>query len=74
MRKLQRGPAVPFLGGPLPVRLLVALGIFVAAFLVVLLVLWTMLGGIGLGLGWIVAMAAGLLAVKVYADRAPGDE
>ena len=67
--KLQEGRKLPFFGGPLPLRAVVAMGIFVAAFLVVWLILWALLGTLGLGLGWIVAAVAGFFAVKLAADR-----
>ena len=67
--KLQRGPTLPFFAGPLPMRALVAMGIFVAAFLAAWLILWALFGTIGLALGWILAAALGFLAVKAAADR-----
>ena len=74
MRKLQGGPAVSVFGASLPVRILLALAIFIAVFMVVLMALWSMIGGLGLGLGWILAMGAGLVAVKLYADRASREQ
>ena len=67
--KLQEGRTLPFFAGPLPMRAVVAIGIFAAVFLVSWLILWALLGGVGLGLGWIVAGVLGFLAVKWAADR-----
>jgi hypothetical protein len=67
--KLQAGPKLPFFAGPLPIRALLAMGIFVVVFMVVWLILWALLGTLGLALGWIVAAGAGLFTVKLAADR-----
>lgn len=69
LEKLQRGPKLSAGESEVPVPALVAIGIFVVAFMVVWMLLWAALGGLGLGLGWIVAAAVGAGAVKLYADR-----
>ena len=68
-RRLQEGPALELLGGRLPYRVLISMAIFVVVFMLVWVGLWAVLGGLGLGLGWIVAALAGLLAVKLLAAR-----
>jgi hypothetical protein len=67
---LNRGGTVRMLGADVPSRVLVAIGIFVAVFVLVYLLAWTVLGGLGLALGWILAMVVGSLAVKLFASRA----
>jgi hypothetical protein len=52
-----------------PTRSLAAMAIFVGVFMVAWMILWAAAGGIGLGLGWILAAGLGALAVKLYADR-----
>ena len=69
LEKLQGGPKLSAGETDVPVPALVAIGIFVVAFMIVWMLLWAVLGGLGLGLGWIVAAAAGAGAVKLYADR-----
>jgi hypothetical protein len=63
LRAWTEGPSFRFLGGELPIRALAAFGIFIAAFTVVYLALWALLGGLGLALGWIVAALAGAAVV-----------
>ena len=62
-RPLIEGRSFSLLGGELPHRTLLAIAVFIAVFLAVWLALWALLGGWGLGLGWIVALAVGALAV-----------
>jgi hypothetical protein len=68
-RKLEEGPKLPFLGGRLPVRTMVAMAIFVVLFALVWMALWAILGSIGLVLGWIVAAIVATVGVKLAADR-----
>jgi hypothetical protein len=68
-KRLQEGPALEMFGGRLPYRTLASMALFVVVFLLVWVGLWAALGGLGLGLGWIVAALAGLLAVKLLAAR-----
>lgn len=68
-RSLQEGRSFSLLGGEIPLRVLAALGIFVAVFVAVMLALWAALGGIGLALGLIVGALAGALAVKLLLGR-----
>ena len=63
--RLQRGPTVSILGASLPARVLMALGVFVLVFMLVLMALWGLLGGIGLALGWIPAAVVALLAIQL---------
>ena len=70
LEPLQKGPAVSLGFADFPVRILAAVGIFIAVFMAVWMILWAVGGGAGLGLGWLLAAAAGALAVKVYADSA----
>jgi hypothetical protein len=65
-RRLQDGPGITFLGGQISYRALAAIGIFIAAFMLVWVVLWAGMGGVGLGLGWIPAAAAGVAAVWLF--------
>ena len=67
--RLRQGPAFSLGSAELPVRTLAATGIFIAVFMAVWIALWYLLGGLGLGLGWLLAGAAGAVAVKAYADR-----
>ena len=69
-RKLEEGREVEVRGESLAVRPFVAIAIFVAAFTVLYLVTWTLLGGIGLAVGAFTGFFAGAFAVKLYADRA----
>lgn len=73
LKKLQEGSKLSVGESDVPVPALVAIGIFVVAFMIVWMLLWAVLGGLGLGLGWIVAAAAGAGAVKLYADRRETD-
>ena len=68
-RALDSGPKVSLLGAEVSRRTLLALGAFVLVFLLVWIALWGVFGGIGLALGWIVAMAAGGAAVWLLAQR-----
>jgi len=68
-RKLMGGRKINFFGGPLPVRSLAAIAVFIAVFVVVWLLLWAVLGSIGLIFGWLIAALVGLVAVKLFADR-----
>lgn len=70
--RLSEGRAVPATGGELTVRSVTAVAVFLVAFLAVYLVLWLLLGGLGLAFGWIAALAVAALAVKLYAERAAG--
>lgn len=63
--RLQRGPTVSLLGGSVPARVLIALGVFVVVFTVVYLALFGLLGGLGLALGWIPAAAVAFLAIQL---------
>lgn len=63
--RLNRGPTVSFFGAAVPARVLVALGVFVLVFTLVLMALWGLLGGIGLALGWIPSAVVALLAIKL---------
>jgi ferric-dicitrate binding protein FerR (iron transport regulator) len=67
---LQRGEALETPLGPLPLRSLAAIGLFVAVAVAVYLVLWALLGTLGLLLGWIPAAALGLLAARELGRRA----
>jgi hypothetical protein len=73
LEKLQGGSKLSVGESDVPVPALVAIGIFVVAFMIVWMLLWAVLGGLGLGFGWIVAAAAGAGAVKLYADRRGAD-
>jgi hypothetical protein len=65
-RSLQEGPGITLFGGEISYRTLAAIGIFIAAFMAVWVVLWAGMGGVGLGLGWIPAAAAGVAAVWMF--------
>ena len=67
--KLRQGRAIRFFGGQVPVRMIIAIAIFVAAFMVIWMALWFAIGMLGLVFGMLPAIAAGLLAVKLYGDR-----
>jgi hypothetical protein len=71
-QRLQRGPKLPFFAGPLPSRAIAALAVFVAAFVVVWIGLWALIGTLGLAAGWIVAAVAGFAAVRLVTRRAWG--
>ncbi|MFL5870825.1 MAG: hypothetical protein ACJ75R_07065 [Solirubrobacterales bacterium] len=62
-RVFQRGPGLALFGGVVPVRTMIALGVFVFAFVVVWMAFWAIAGGLGLALGWIPAALVGVLAV-----------
>ena len=64
--RLQRGRAFSFFGNPLPVRTLIAGGVFLVVFMAVWTALWAAMGGAGLGLGWIPAAVLGALAVGIW--------
>lgn len=66
---LQEGSSIPFFGGPLSVRAVLAIVVFLAIFMVVWLGLWTLIGGLGLALGWILAAGAGFLAMRAFTRR-----
>ena len=68
--RLQGGSTVSLLGAQVPVRVLLALGIFILVFMVAWTALWALGGTAGLGLGWIPAAAAGLVAVRLAARSA----
>ena len=68
LEKLSSGPSVSLFGGELPVRALVAIGVFVLTFIVSWMLLWAILGGLGFGLGWIVGAVLGAVAVKLTAE------
>lgn len=61
---VQEGDSVEMLGEQVPKRSLAALGIFVGAYAATLLVLWLLLGGIGLAIGVVAGAAAGFFAVR----------
>ena len=67
--RLQEGPKFSLGFAEFPVRILVAVGLFIAVFMAAWMLLWAVGGGAGLALGWLLAMAVGALAVKLYADR-----
>lgn len=70
----QGGPTVGVAGDPVPLRPFAAIVIFVLIFVVVDLITWTLLGGIGLAIGAALGAIAGALAAKLYVDRrAAGD-
>ena len=62
-RPLLEGSSISLFGGELPHRTLLAIGVFVVVFMLVWVALWGLVGGWGLGLGWIIAAAVGALAV-----------
>ena len=68
-RRLGEGPGITLFGGKIPYRTLLAIAVFVGVFLLVWVPLWAALGGVGLGLGWIPAAAAGAAAVWLLARR-----
>ncbi len=63
--RLQEGRAVSLLGNPVPVRVLIALGIFLVVFMIVWTALWALGGGLGLALGWIPAAVVGAFAIRL---------
>lgn len=71
-RNLQGGREVSVAGETVSVRPFVAIGIFLAVFVVLYLLTWTVLGGIGLAVGVLVGGVGGALAAKLYADRSAG--
>jgi hypothetical protein len=68
--RLQGGSTVSLLGATVPVRALLALGIFILVFMIAWTVLWSLGGTAGLALGWIPAAAAGLVAIRLVARSA----
>lgn len=70
MRNVTSGPEteIPMIG-PIPRRLLIAVLLFVVVTTVVYLALWSLLGGVGLFLGWIPGVIAGLYAVKKLGEH-----
>jgi Flp pilus assembly protein TadB len=69
--RLQEGRQVNLPGeAALPARSLAAVAIFTVVFVAVYMLCWTLMGTIGLAVGVIIALVAGALAVKLYADRA----
>lgn len=72
--RLQGGRTFGAFGAQVPVRSAAALGLFVAAFVVVYLLCWAILGGLGLLVGLILGVLAGIAAMKLYADRFPASE
>jgi hypothetical protein len=64
-QRLQQGRTVSLLGNPVPVRVLIALGIFLVVFMIVWTALWALGGGLGLALGWIPAAIVGAFAIRV---------
>ena len=74
LEALNEGRSISIMGTELPVRVLVAMGIFLAVFMAIWMLLWAAAGGAGLGLGWIVATVAGAVAVRLYSRRAQGGQ
>jgi hypothetical protein len=72
-RRLQRGRKLHFFGGPVPARVLVAMGVFIVCFMAAWMALWAILGSVGLVLGWIVALIVAAIAVQVFGDRVWGE-
>ena len=70
LERLQKGRHLAVPGAELPIRVVIALGIFVVAFMAVWMLLWAAAGGIGLGLGWILAAIVAGVVVALYARRA----
>ncbi|MGI9020495.1 MAG: hypothetical protein ACR2G3_07285 [Solirubrobacterales bacterium] len=68
--RLEQGRHVTIPGADVPIRGLVAMGIFVVAFMAVWMLLWAVAGGAGLGLGWIPAALVAGAVVVLYARRA----
>jgi Flp pilus assembly protein TadB len=69
--RLQEGRQVNLPGeAALPARSLAAVAIFTVVFVAVYMLCWALMGTIGLAVGVIIALVAGALAVKLYADRA----
>jgi hypothetical protein len=67
---LQEGRQIKVPGAEVPVRGVVAMGIFLVTFMVTWMLLWVTAGGIGLALGWILATVAAAGVVLLYARRA----
>ena len=67
---LQRGETLDSPLGPLPRRSLVGMALMVAIGAACYLIAWTLLGTVGLLLGWIPAVALGMLAAREYGRRA----
>ena len=68
-RHIRGGEALDSPLGPLPKRSLAAMGLMLAVAVVVYLILWALLGTLGLLLGWIPAAAGGLLAARELGRR-----
>jgi hypothetical protein len=66
---LRQGEALDTPLGPLPRRSLAAIAIFVVVSVCLYLVLWALLGTLGLLLGWIPAAGLGLLAAREWGRR-----
>ena len=66
VERLQGESSISLFGAEVSTRLLAAMAIFVAVFVLVWIGLWALLGGIGLGLGWLLAAAVALLAVRLF--------
>ena len=64
LEKLSSGRTISVLGGELPVRALVAIGVFALTFVATWMLLWAILGTVGFALGWIVGAVVGAAAVK----------
>jgi hypothetical protein len=71
-RPLQRGETLDTPLGPLPKRSLAAMGLMLAVAVVVYLIAWSLLGTLGLLIGWIPAAALGLLAARELGRRTEG--
>ena len=68
LEKLTEGPTVSYFGGELPLRAAVAIAVFALTFAACWLLLWALLDTFGFALGWLVAGAAAVGAVKLTAD------
>ena len=68
LETLTEGPTLSYFGGELPLRATVAIGVFTLTFAAVWLLLWSLLDPFGFVLGWLVAGAAAVGAVKLTAD------
>jgi hypothetical protein len=70
VERLQRGRTISMLGAEVPVRVLIALGVFLVVFMVVWTGMWALGGGLGLALGWIPAAVIGAFAIRLTGQRA----
>jgi hypothetical protein len=68
LETLAEGPTVSYFGGELPVRAAVAVAVFALTFVACWLLLWALLDTMGFALGWLVAGAAAVGAVRLTAD------